>query len=172
MRSEESIWLIASLLCFALCSSRVSSGSDLSILVEREHAQGQLLPGQLSVDGKVIGRTFENVDAQILPGVYRGMLRYVSQNNFVQGDLGRLARKGDFLLEVSGVPGTTNILFHGGNKAYQSKGCILLGPVGRDPSTLDVDIGPDHPLRQLRILFYGTDTPTATPDKAIVITIK
>jgi hypothetical protein len=51
-------------------------------------------------------------------------------------------------------------------------GCILLGPVGRDPSTLETSIGPDHPLRRLRTLFYGSDSPAATPDKDINITIK
>jgi hypothetical protein len=164
---------IALIILFSLCLlPPLNAASDLVILVEREKAQGKLVPGQLSVDGKIIGRTFENVDAQILPGQYRGVLRYVSHNDFVQGEMGTLAHAGDFLLEVSGVPGRTNILFHGGNKPYQSRGCILLGPVGRDLSTLEVRIGPDHPLRQLRQLFYGTDTPTATPGKDVVITIK
>jgi Family of unknown function (DUF5675) len=149
-----------------------SAASDFAIVVEREGPQGKLIPGQLSVNGQIIGRTYENVDAQILPGEYRGVLRYVSQKNFVQGPIGVLAQKGDFLLEVSGVPGKTDILFHGGNKPYQSKGCILLGPVGRDASTLEVTVGPDHPLRKLRKTFYGTDVPIATPDKNVIIIIK
>ena len=149
-----------------------NAATDLVIVVERERPAGKLLPGQLTVNGEVLGRTYENVDTQILPGEYKGVLRYVSGKNFVQGPIGELGQKGDFLLEVSGPAGRTNILFHGGNKAYQSTGCILLGPVGRDPSTLVPTVGPDHPLRKLRKAFYGSDNPTSTPDKNIIITIK
>jgi hypothetical protein len=145
--------------------------SDLKILIEREIPQGKLVPGQISVNGEIIGRTFENADKLILPSIYKGKIRYVSQKSFVQGPMGELGQRGDFLLEVSDVKGRTDILFHAGNKPYQSSGCILLGPVGRDPTTLTPTLPRDHPLRQLRTLFYGTDDPTATPDRDIVITI-
>lgn len=149
-----------------------SAGTNLVIVVEREPPQGKLLPGRITVDGQILGQTYENAETQILPGEYKGVLRYVSGKNFVQGPMGVLAQKGDFLLEVSGPAGRTDILLHGGNKAFQSKGCILLGPVGRDPSTLEPTVGPDHPLRKLRKAFYGTDDPTATPDKNVLITVK
>ena len=102
-------------------------------MIERESPQGDLVPGQIWVNGQVIGRTYESVKYQILPGEYQGTLRYVSGKNFVQGPMGELGTTGDFLLEVSGVSGRTDILFHGGNKPYQSRGCILLGPVGPRP---------------------------------------
>ncbi len=153
----------------------VASGratQDFVIVIERETPNGKLVPGQISVNDQIIGATYENVDYLVLPGEYNGVLRYVSHKNFVQGPMGELGKTGDFLLEVSGVPGRTDILLHGGNKPYQSKGCILLGPVGRDQSTLELTVGPDHPLRKLRKLFYGTDTPVATPDKRILVRIK
>jgi hypothetical protein len=81
----------------------------------------------------------------------------------------------DFLLEVSGVKNSagkarTDIVFHGGTKPQHSKGCILLGPVSRDKNKVGT-IGPDHPLRKLRLLFYGTDQPNQSPDKEISIVI-
>jgi hypothetical protein len=153
-------------------TSSAKAASDFVILIEREKPQGQITPGQISVNDVIIGRTYENTELLILPGQYQGVLRYVSHNNFVQGPMGKLGKTGDFLLEVSGAHGRTDILFHGGNKPYQSTGCIMLGPVGRDPATLEATVGPDHPLRKLRKLFYGTDTPNSTPDKNIIIRIQ
>ncbi|HXT13096.1 MAG TPA: DUF5675 family protein [Candidatus Angelobacter sp.] len=52
-----------------------------------------------------------------------------------------MAHEGDFLVEITGVPGRTNILFHGGNQPKNSEGCILLGAVGKDPLTGTAEIG-------------------------------
>jgi hypothetical protein len=108
----------------------------------------------------------------IQAGVYPGNMRYVSQHNFVQGPFGTIAHAGDFLLEAGNVRGHSDILFHGGDKPNHSKGCILLGAVGKDPKTHTPLLDHNHPLRKLRMLFYGTDMPLASPDKKITIQVR
>jgi hypothetical protein len=84
--------------------------------------------------------------------------------------MGKLSTKGEFLLEASGVTGRTDILLHQGNAPKHSLGCILLGPAKRGPDG-GVTIGSDHPLRKLRLAFYGTDDPVSCPNKNITITV-
>jgi hypothetical protein len=145
----------------------------MTIVVQREKEDGDLVTGTLTVDGQVVGKTYENAKLMISAGQFPGYLRYVSGHNFVQGPYGSIAHTGDFLLEIGNVPkGRTDILFHGGNKAKHSRGCILLGPVGKDPKTHLPYLEYDHPLRKLRRLFYGTETPVMTPDKSVMIQVK
>lgn len=77
-----------------------------------------------------------------------------------------MSRKGDFLLEVSGIPRRTHILLHPRTKPKHSTGCILLGPVFRSPDNA-VYIKDDHSLRKMRTLFYGSDNPVSCPDLSI-----
>jgi hypothetical protein len=144
---------------------------NMTIVVQREKKNGELLTGTLTVNGQIIGKTYENATLMIPAGAYVGNMRYVSGHNFVQGPSGSIAHSGDFLLEVESVPGRSAILFHGGNKAKHSRGCILLGGVGKDPKTHRPFLENDHPLRKLRRLFYGTETPMACPDKHVAIRV-
>lgn len=91
--------------------------------------------------------------------------------NIVQKPLGILSAECDFLLEVSNVAGRTDILLHQGNSPKHTIGCICLGPAQKRPDGT-VFIDENHPLRKLRLAFYGTDEPISTPDKKITITIK
>jgi hypothetical protein len=143
----------------------------MTLVVQREKKDGDLVTGTLTVDWQVVGKTYENAKLMIPAGHYPGYLRYVSGHNFVQGPFGTIAHTGDFLLEVGKVKGRTAILFHGGNKARHSRGCILLGAVGKDPKTHLPFLEHDHPLRKLRRLFYGTETPVLTPDKSVTIQV-
>jgi hypothetical protein len=144
---------------------------SMSIVVQREEQSGNLVTGSLTVNSQLIGKTYENAALKIAAGTYSGYLRYVSGHNFVQGPSGAMAHQGDFLLEVANVPGRGSILFHGGNKAKHSRGCILLGAVGKDPKTHHAFLSLDHPLRKLRFLFYGTDSPNSSPAKNITIRV-
>jgi hypothetical protein len=146
------------------------------IVIKRNSVVGNLIYGTVFLNGQEIGATFENNDLKIPTGSYKGLLRYNSGHNFVQSELGKMSIKGDFLLEASNVPGNkiptirTDILLHSGNLPKHSKGCILFGPAFKGPdgaSTIDVN----HPLRKLRLAFYGTDEPISTPNKNITITI-
>lgn len=84
-----------------------------------------------------------------------------------------MSTKGDFLIEVSGVKGRTDILLHTGNQPKHSDGCICLGPIlTKDtPDGKIYSVSSDSPLRQLRLAFYGTDQPNASPDKTIAVSI-
>jgi len=124
-----------------------------------------------AVNGQLIGKAYENAALKIAAGSYPGCLRYVSGHNFVQGPAGAMAQHGDFLFEVANVPGRSSMLFHGGNKAKHSRGCVLLGAVGKDPKTHHGVLSPEHPLRKLRLLFYGNDSPNASPAKSITIRV-
>jgi hypothetical protein len=144
---------------------------DFSILIVRGAVKNGLLYDQLFLDNQLIGNCYENDALKIPIGTYKGLIRYRSEHNFVGSGLGQLATEGDFLLEVSGVPGRTDILFHGGVKPRNSKGCILLGPVNKEPDGSAM-VGKDHPLYILRVKFYGSEFPVSCPDKNIVIEIK
>jgi len=143
----------------------------VTIVVQREKKDGDLVTGILTVNGQPVGKTYENAKMMIAAGRYPGYLRYVSGKNFVQGPFGSIAKTGDFLLEVGNVPGRTDILFHGGNKPQHSRGCVLLGPVGKDPKTHMAHLEHDHPLRKLRTLFYGSETPVMTPASSVTIQV-
>ena len=143
----------------------------MDILVQRERQTGNLVTGTLSVNGRQVGTTYENAGLMIPASSYSGYMRYVSQGNFVQGPLGTIAKSGDFLLEIGNVPGRTNILFHGGNKPRHSRGCILLGGVSKDPKTHQPLLDHDHPLRKLRRMFYGTDSPVSSPARQVTIRV-
>ena len=83
--------------------------------------------GTLSVNGTPLGDVLENEVLRIKAGTYKGVVRYYSKKNFVQGPLGVMGEAGDFLLEVSGVQGRTALLIHSGTKPWHSEGCILAG---------------------------------------------
>jgi hypothetical protein len=141
------------------------------INIQRLYTDRKLVTGSLLVNGELIGRTYENDDLKVAAGAYVGRLRYHSDHNFVQGPFGIMSKKGDFLVEVVGVPNRTNILFHGGNRPHHSKGCILLGPVTRDEAAKTSFIGEDHTLHKLRLKFYGSEVPDQCPDQQISIRI-
>jgi hypothetical protein len=143
---------------------------EFRILVDRSQTVDGLTRGKLSVNGKVLGDCYENASTLIPVGVYKGLLRYKSTKNFVQGPGGKLDREGDFLVEVSEVPGRKDILFHAGNKAAHATGCIMCGPAKRDES--GVPFAPEV-LKQMRLLFYDNkDIPDSTPNKEIVIEVR
>ena len=153
-----------------------NASEDFHIVITRQTVKDGLVIGTISVNDQVIGNAYENEDLKIQAGSYRGVLRYWSGHNFVQGPFGTIGKEGDFLLEVTNVHQADgrerkDILFHGGNKPQHSKGCILLGPVGKDPSSGIPSLDDSHPLRKLRKLFYGTDMPNSTPNKNIIIDV-
>ena len=120
-----------------------------------------------------LGETVENCSKRIPIGIYKGNIRRLSSSKKVivnSEDI--LATKGDFLLEVQIIEGDindseppnysdididknkarTNILFHSGNRAYHSEGCILTGPFPKNGKLTD-----DHLLKKLRNFIQGDD---------------
>lgn len=141
--------------------------------MQREGENFRAIIGTISVNGEEIGSTMERDDLRIGAGSYKGLLRYWSKRGFAQGSFGTYGHEGDFLLEIANVGKRTDLLFHGGNKPWHSKGCILLGAVDKDKefNTNIPYLNENHTLIKLRRLFYGTDVPDSTPDKNITITI-
>jgi hypothetical protein len=132
--------------------------------------------GDISVNGQVVGRFYENPDKIIPAGTFQGTLRYASNHNFVQSACGEMSRQGDFLLEITNVSDErgnkrTNILLHPGWLPRHSEGCVLVGQRKRDSNGGYLPLDPDSPLRKLRMIFYGSDNPIACPDKRITINI-
>lgn len=131
--------------------------------------------GDIVVNGKTLGRFYDNPAVMIPAGKYQGLLRYNSDHNFVQSQCGALGTSGDFLLEVANVTGEdgvarTNILIHPGRRPSHSKGCILI-PREFDAKGKPIALSAENPLRKLRSEFYGTDDPNQCPNKAIVVTV-
>lgn len=158
------------------CASSAQAAEKFDIVVRREACKDGLISGTVFVNGKPLGPCHENEKLCVQPGKYKGLLRYSSAAGHVTGPFGTIGKKGDFLLEISGVKWTdgkkrSHILFHGGTKPKHSKGCVLLGPVHRDGQGKRY-LKPESVLRKLRLAFYGTETPNSTPNKQITITIQ
>jgi len=162
--------LSTTLLASCLVSWQISDSKEFTVEVVRERIRDNGIHGRLLVNKKELGGTLERKDKAIPKGSYKGVLRYGSEKGFVQGPEGSYGHKGDFLLEIKGVARRTNILFHGGTKPEHSEGCVLLGPISKAPDGTRV-VPDGSPLRNLRIAFYGTDTPNSTPFKEITIVV-
>jgi hypothetical protein len=146
-----------------------ATAKKLVVTVQREKTADGLVTGKLLIDGKEAGAVYENDEKKIPAGTYKGVVRTTSGKNFVQGPGGKLGKSGDFLLEIGGVPGRTDILLHPGNKKEHSLGCVLGGPAGKDPKSGD-PVAPEA-LRKLRLAFFGTDTPTSSPNTEIEVVV-
>lgn len=161
---------LATICIIILNLSALGQQSDFNISIDRKRIEGNLVYCSISLNGELIGMAYENNALKIQAGDYKGVMRYNSGKNFVQSSLGKMSTKGDFLIEVSGVYGRTDILLHGGNAPQYSTGCIMLGPVKKMQDGTGLIEG-DLPLRKLRIAFYGSDEPVSCPNKNIKITI-
>lgn len=131
--------------------------------------------GNLTINGTAVGSVVENDALRVKAGEYKGVIRYVSSKNLVQGPLANMSTKGDFLLEVSGVSGREAILFHQGTQPWHSKGCILAGAAQKKKvGDKDViSISDDSTLAKMRQMFYGTSgEANACPNKTVRVTIK
>jgi hypothetical protein len=153
----------------------LQAADEFLIQITRNNLNGKSLTGTISVNGTEIGSTMENEDYRIVPGSYKGVMRYQSQKYFVQGPNGKMDNTGDFLLEISGVKdwkgrSRDSLLFHGGTKPEHSEGCILLGAVSKSKNGKRY-INESHPLYKLRLMFYGTETPNSSPNKQITVQV-
>ncbi len=149
--------------------------NEFAIQIFREELVGKLIVGTLYVDGAKIGATYENNDWCVKAGTYRGYLRTKADKKIVAGPDGALGKEGDFLIEIANAVGRDNhpksgVLIHWGDKTEESKGCILVGAVTKNAHG-EPHLPDDHPLRILRLLYYGTDHPDANPNKKITIQI-
>ena len=102
----------------------------MRVRLVRFHFSPDDMLGLLYIDDKFSGFTVEDEERKIkvpgetcIPeGVYLLGLRYSPKFT---------PRYGHEMIEVIGVPGFTDILFHPGNTEKHTAGCILMGNVGR-----------------------------------------
>jgi hypothetical protein len=171
-RSECGIWCAVAIFSIGIFAAVDAAGGlagtrELRVSVRRVSVASDAVYGVLTVDGERIGSTLERKDRLIPIGKYTGKLRYGSTGNRVVGAGGKLGPAGDFLLEIGGVPGRTDILFHAGNRPEHSDGCILVGASGSKDFQ---PLAPDALVR-LRRHFYGTEYPSACPDVTVIVDI-
>jgi hypothetical protein len=132
--------------------------SEFKLTIARKHKSESCTSGYLAVNGKVIAyardlpwRGNAPLISSIPNGVYGGILRYD------HADMWRI--------ELTGVPGRTNVRIHTGNTPDDSEGCILVGSkLGDDLCSV---IGSKKAYENLRIAFYGSPNPVSTPNKNI-----
>jgi hypothetical protein len=74
-------------------------------------------------------------------------------------------------IELDNVPGREHVEIHVGNYVFDSEGCILVG-ASLKADDLCVVLDSKTAYNSLRMLFYGSDTPNATPDKDISVDIE
>lgn len=83
------------------------------IEVSREKAVGDALPSKIYIDGRFFCYGLENSNYQIPVGVY--------------SVYAKTSPKFGVNKVYINVPNRTSILFHGGNNADQTRGCVLVG---------------------------------------------
>ena len=73
-------------------------------------------------------------------------------------------------IELTGVPGRTNVQMHTGTMPDDSEGCILVGlKLGPDLCSV---IDSKKAYDALRTAFYGSPNPISTPNKAITVVVE
>jgi hypothetical protein len=73
-------------------------------------------------------------------------------------------------IEMTGVPGRTNIQIHTGNTPDNSEGCILVGlKLGDDFCSV---IDSKKAYDALRTAFYNSPNPGSSPNKRITVAVE
>jgi len=134
------------------------------VTISREFYGTKATTGYLSVNGEVIAYTLElpwrsNLKNKscIPPGRYSGIIRY--------------DHKDRWRIELQRVPGNrTFVEIHAGNGPSDSLGCPLVGSTMNQKFTRVG--GSRDAYSKLRRAFYGTDSPTSCPNKAVIVEIE
>jgi Family of unknown function (DUF5675) len=133
------------------------------LTIARKHRSARCTSGYLAVNGKVIAYALElpwrgnaPLISSIPDGTYRAILRYD------HADMWRI--------ELTGVPGRTNVQIHTGNTPDDSEGCILVGTkLGDDLCSV---IDSKKAYEALRAAFYGSPNPVSTPNQSIILVVE
>lgn len=135
----------------------------MKITIARKSVNSNSITGELYVDNKFICYTLElpykdnkNSISSILPGTYGAILRYDHTDQW--------------RLELTDTEQRKNIQIHIGNHPKDTKGCILVGDeVYPSENKLGKSLSA---YTKLKTAFYGTSSPTSTPNVNITIEIK
>jgi hypothetical protein len=154
---------VAGFLAF-VCSTRASAQrGEFRLTIARKYKGDKCTSGYLAVNGNIIAYAtelpFRNnapLISAIPDGQYGGILRYDHVDQW--------------RIELTGVPGRTNIQVHTGNTPDDSEGCILVGlKLGDDLCSV---IDSKKAYDALRTAFYGSPNPVSTPDKTITVVVE
>lgn len=143
-------------------SARGEQKPDFSIEVIRDNITTTATLGEMGINGQSLCYTLEpapgggpDKKGPIPEGSYTGHLRY--------------DKKDQWRIQLDDVPKFQGIQIHIGNIPKDTAGCILVG-LERDVQNGTLGKSADA-YQKLKKAFYGTDTPEATPDKSITVTI-
>jgi len=165
MKSNRSRTSLALLVIFVgLLACGHAFGEEFKITIYREYPGNRCTSGYLAVNGRIIVYTLErpwkdnqkNISS-IPAGSYSGILRYDHRDHW--------------RIELRNVPGRTNVQIHVGNEPDETKGCILVGTKLSSDLCSIVGGSSTPAYSALKRAFYGSDNPSATPNKSIVVEI-
>ena len=149
---------------YVLPIALVIAQEPFTITIATKYSAADCTSGYLSVNGLVVCYALEKPQAANIPlisaipaGAYPAHLRYDHADRW--------------RIELDNVPDRKNVQIHVGNFTRDTEGCILVGDkiVSTDLCTL---IDSATAYKRLKRVFYGSDTPNATPDKSITVRIQ
>jgi hypothetical protein len=126
------------------------AATTVNLTVSRQYPTAGCTSGYLAVDGTIISYTLErpwvgNITniSSVPDGTYNGIIRYDKTDHW--------------RIELTDVPGRSNVQIHVGNEPDQTKGCVLVGDkLGVDLCSLKGSAGA---YAKLKKAFYGTEAP-------------
>lgn len=150
----------------AISSVWASTGvaqSAFVLTIARKVSGDDCTSGYLAVNGKIVAYTLElpwQGNAPMISSIPDG--RYGATLRYDHADRWRL--------ELTGVPGRSNVQIHIGNTPADIRGCILVGTgVGEDLCSVT---GSRKAYADLREAFYGSPDPVMTPNKDITVIVE
>lgn len=96
----------------------------MELLLQRKAADGEALPGDFFVNGKLYAFSLERTSKAIAPGRYRVL--FTVSDRARRKELWSPDAKCRLPL-IDGVPGRSGLRFHAGNFFEELEGCIALG---------------------------------------------
>lgn len=99
----------------------------------------------------------QNNISSIPTGKYNAIIRYDHNDHW--------------RIELKNVPNRDNVQIHIGNSVDDSKGCILVG-LGHNGSDVCTLTKSTKAYLAIKKAFYGSETPTASPDLSIIVMIE
>ena len=154
---------ITGLLSFGAATYVGAQPVDFKLTIARKFKNASCTSGYLAVNGEIIAYTLElpwqgnePLISSIPDGTYGGILRYDHTDQW--------------RIELTGVPGRTNVQIHTGNTPDDSEGCILIGlKLGDDLCSV---VDSKKAYESLRKAFYGSPNPASTPNKNITVVVE
>ena len=163
VRVSRRDFAIGAALAPLVAAPALAQAAAFTLTIARKHKASDCTSGYLAVNGKVIAYTLERpwkgnapLISAIPDGSYPGTLRYDHPDRW--------------RIELQGVPGRTNVQIHTGNTPDDTEGCILVGlSLGADLCSVQES---KKAYEALKLAFYGSANPAATPNKSINVLVE